>query len=188
MKKWKVVVAMLIVAAVGTYAALGSMDHPHHPMAPLPTQLDPAVLAQAAQSYDQQVKPLFQHACFDCHSKNTVWPWYYAVPGVRQYIESHVEEGREDLDLTDGFPFNTDVPVLKHLRRIAGVVKRGDMPLWDYKLMHPAARLSDADRQVIVDWAQGSFDRLTSTAKDSPGGLTSTPSAGAGEHHHHHQD
>lgn len=186
MNKWKAVGLVMLVAAVAAWWAIRPREM-RHPMPPLPQQLDPAVVAQVGQAYVRDVQPLMKRACFDCHSKNTVWPWYHAIPGVRQYIEGHVEEGREDLDLTDGFPFNTDVPLLKHLRRIGGQVQRGSMPLWDYKLMHPDARLTDAERQVIVSWAQDSFDRLTSTAKDAanPGAGGSLPGPGGEERHKH---
>jgi len=200
MNKWRALVLVLVVGGLGAWWAMGSRGQ-RPPMKPLPTQLDPAVLADVAAGYQRDVQPLFKRACFDCHTKDTVWPWYHAVPGVRQYIEGHVQEGREDLDLSDGFPFNTDIPVLRHLRRIGMQVKRGDMPLWDYKLMHPDARLTDSERDIIVRWAQDGFDRLTSTAKDAAGPLSPTagaPNAGqagkegheageeGGEHHHHH--
>jgi cytochrome c551/c552 len=186
MNKWKAVAVVVFVGALGVWWAMrpGAM---RHPMPPLPQKLDPAVVAAVGRDYARDVQPLMKRACFNCHSKDTVWPWYHAIPGVRQYIEGHVEEGREDLDLTDGFPFNTDVPLLKHLRRIAGQVQRGDMPLWDYKLMHPEARLSDAERQVIVRWAQDGFDRLTSTAKDAanPGAPMRAPAEEMGRQHRH---
>lgn len=139
---------------------------PRRPWPALPTRLDLKVLAAAGADYQKDVEPIFKRSCFDCHSKNTVYPWYHQIPGVRQYLDSHVEEGRHDLDLTDGFPFNRPVPVLRHLRRIAHVVKEKDMPLWDYALMHKDARLSAADRETIVNWAEGSYGRLTATAKD----------------------
>jgi len=139
---------------------------PRKPMPPLPTRLDPKVLAVVGKDYQSGIEPIFKRSCFDCHSRDTVFPWYHAVPGVRQYLDEHVEEGRHDLDLSDGFPFNRETPVLKHLRRIARVVQDGKMPLWDYALMHPKARLSQADKEAVVTWAQGSFDRLTATAKD----------------------
>lgn len=190
MVKWKAVLALIIVAAVGAWWALRPHEGMRRPMAPLPQELDPAVLADVGKAYERDVQPLFKQACFDCHSTQTVWPWYHAIPGVRQYIEGHVQEGREDLDLTDGFPFNKDVPILRHLRRIAGQVGHGGMPLWDYKLMHPDARLSDAQRQVIVAWAQDGFDRLTSTAKDAQAPVSPSAAADSGEehHHHHHHD
>ena len=125
MNKWKAVVVLLIVAAAGAWLALSFEHGMRHPLAPLPTQLDPVVLAEVGKAYDKDVQPIFKKACFDCHTKDTVWPWYHAVPGVRQWIEGHVEEGKEDLDLTDGFPFNKDVPVLRHLRRIGGQVPAG---------------------------------------------------------------
>jgi hypothetical protein len=164
MNKIKAIAALIVVGAALGWL-LWPREHPHHPMPPLPEQLSPAVLASVGKSYTRDVEPIFKGACFDCHTTQTQWPWYHSVPGVRQFLDGHVAEGRRALDMSHGFPFDPGSKVLKDLRRIAGQVQRGGMPLWSYKLMHPMARLSDAQRQVIVTWAQDGFDRLTSTAQ-----------------------
>jgi hypothetical protein len=127
--------------------------------------LSAKTLLAVTQSYNSDVLPLFKRACMDCHSKDTNFPWYHHVPGVAQWLDGHVAQARHDLDLSDGPPFNTETPLSKHLRRISGVVKRGSMPLGSYELMHPDARLSDSERQVISDWADKSLASLSATAK-----------------------
>jgi hypothetical protein len=158
--------SLFLALALGLW--WGYAARPHHPrvMAPLPEKLDPAALSGAGAGYQRDVLPLFKAACFDCHTTHTVWPWYHAIPGVRQFIEGHVDDGRRALDLTPGFPFDKGSKLLKDLRRIAGNVQRKDMPLDSYQWMHPEARLTDDQRATIVHWAQDSFDRLTTTAQD----------------------
>jgi|GEM_PF-3448386 len=167
MGKGKWAVAVLVLAGAGIWWGLRSDDRSRRPMQALPQNLDPAVLADVGRAYGRDVQPLFKAACFDCHTTQTVWPWYHAIPGVRQFIEGHVEEGRKALDMTKGFPFDSGSHLLKDLRRVAGNVQRGEMPLRSYQWMHPDSRLTDAQRGVIVHWAQDSFDRLTSTALDA---------------------
>lgn len=48
-----------------------------------------------------QSRQLAQQACFDCHSNQTVWPWYsYAAP-VSWLIERDVEQGRRRLNFAE---------------------------------------------------------------------------------------
>jgi hypothetical protein len=163
--KRNVLIAVVVAAALVAAWNLRPRP-PRRPMPPLPTQLDPKVVAGLAASYKADIEPIFKRSCFDCHSKFTVFPWYHNLPGVRQYLDGHIEEGRHDLELSDGFPFNREVPLMRHLRRIARVVKEKDMPLWDYALMHKDARMSQADRDVVVRWAEDGFQKLSATAKD----------------------
>jgi hypothetical protein len=127
--------------------------------------LSPKTLKQVGLAYDAAVLPLMKRACFDCHSTQTVFPWYHRLPLVSSYLNRHVEEARKRLDLSDGFPFAGKSPIVFRVRGIGRTVKRGTMPLWDYKLMHPASRLSDDEKKVIIDWSEGSFQKLSETAK-----------------------
>lgn len=158
------IVIVLLVAGLAAWWAFGG-ERPHGKPPVLPEKLDPKALAAVGAAYDKDIQPIFKKACFDCHTKDTVWPWYHSIPGVKQYLDMHVNEGLDGLDLSKGFPFNSDVHPMRHLRRIGRQVGEGDMPLWDYRLMHPAARLSDAEKQAVVSWAQNGFDELSRTAQ-----------------------
>jgi hypothetical protein len=46
-----------------------------------------------------QTRDLAVRACFDCHSNETVWPWYSNVAPLSWLVQSDVEEGRETLNL-----------------------------------------------------------------------------------------
>ena len=133
---------------------------------PIPDEaLNPKVVAEVGAAYQREVEPLLKRACFDCHSTQTEFPWYHHVPGVKQYLDDHVKEAGERLDLTKGFPFVSKKPLVSRIRGIGGTVKRRTMPLWDYRLMHPKSHFTEAEEKVIVDWAEGSFQRLSETAK-----------------------
>ena len=127
--------------------------------------LNAKVLKQVGLAYQANVEPLLKRACFDCHSTQTVFPWYHHIPGVAQYLDHHVEEALKRLDLGDGFPFKAKSPIVFRVRGIGRTVQRGSMPLWDYKLMHPASRLSVEEKKVITDWSEESFQKLSETAK-----------------------
>jgi hypothetical protein len=88
-----------------------------------------------------------------------VWPWYARVEPVKLMLANHVSEGRDNLNFST---WGQETLSAQHhaLEEIAEVVQAGDMPPGSYAWMHPAARLTDAQRQVIVEWAQAERTRL----------------------------
>jgi hypothetical protein len=76
-----------------------------------------------------------------------------------------VDDGRKALNFSD-WPHDRPDRQRPRYRKIRDTVESGEMPLWDYALMHPAARLSENDRQVLVDWADGEAKRLKAAEAD----------------------
>ena len=100
-----------------------------------------------------EIARILERACYDCHSNRTTWPWYANVAPVSWWVADHVEEGRGDLNFTDWPVF--DFEAIEHgLRDIDQQVSSGEMPLPAYLWLHPEARLSDADRDRLLDWAR----------------------------------
>ena len=50
------------------------------------------------------VRPIFENACFDCHSTKTDFPWYPRIPGIKHSTNGHVEDGLEHVAMTDASP------------------------------------------------------------------------------------
>src|SRR5580658_3263626 len=94
---------------------------------------------------------LFRRACYDCHSNETVWPWYSNVAPVSWLVQRDVNGGRNHLNFSEW-----DHPQ-KHAKDVTTQVKQGDMPPWFYLPMHPDARLSEIDKQALIDGAGQSF-------------------------------
>src|SRR5579864_155918 len=89
-------------------------------------------------------RALFERACFDCHSNQSVWPWYSYVAPVSWLVRNDVDGGRSHLN------FSQWGPPQRHAADVSAEVKQGDMPLWYYLPMHPAAKLSDAEKQALM--------------------------------------
>lgn len=107
-------------------------------------------------------------ACMDCHSNETVWPWYSKVAPMKFFIADHIEEGREHLNLSVWGEMSLEDR--DHaLEEVVEVVEEGEMPLASYTLLHSDAKLTDAQRALIVDWARAERARLRS-AGDMPRG------------------
>lgn len=100
-----------------------------------------------------EVKALFGRSCKDCHSHQTVWPWYSYVAPVSWLVERDVRGGRDRLNLSN-WPRYSFKQQEELLADIASVVKNHEMPLPQYSLMHRNAKLSDRDTEILYQWAR----------------------------------
>jgi hypothetical protein len=111
-----------------------------------------------------RVDSLLRAACYDCHSGDTHWPWYSRVAPVSWLIVHDVRHGRSNLDFSvwSVDPVREPTPD-QRLRWICENVRSGEMPPWLYRLGHPAARLTAAEKDAICAWSDG--------ARRAPGGF-----------------
>ncbi len=100
-----------------------------------------------------EVKALFIRSCQDCHSSQTVWPWYSYVAPVSWLIEKDVRRGRDRINLSYWSQYSLNQQE-KLLADIATVVKNHEMPLPQYALMHRNAKLSDGETDMLYQWAR----------------------------------
>lgn len=98
-----------------------------------------------------RTEELVRRACFDCHSNETKWPWYASVAPLSWRIQGHVDEGREHLNFSEFDRPQDDTD------EAAEMVRSGEMPLWDYAMMHPGARLSDAETRELIAGLTATF-------------------------------
>ena len=105
------------------------------------------------------VMSTLRRACFDCHSDETRWPWYAALPFTSLLIERDVKAGRGQLNLSRWTHYNP-VDRADMLDMMCQLVSTGKMPLWPYRMMHPEARLSTTDIAALCDWSRDEATRL----------------------------
>src|SRR5262249_32661879 len=94
-------------------------------------------------AYLQRVRPIFAQKCFDCHSDQTVYPGYYKIPGVRQFIDSDIREGREHLDFSRDYPFISHAKPIEDLDAIRKEIDESEMPPLIYRLAHRDSAVTD---------------------------------------------
>jgi hypothetical protein len=100
------------------------------------------------------VKAVLRRACYDCHSNETKWLWYAYVAPVSWLVHRDVYDGRHHLNFSEWRSLPADKR--KKKQRSAGEqVREGEMPLWFYLPLHPEAKLSDADKELLRAWADG---------------------------------
>ena len=104
-----------------------------------------------------QVMALLRASCYDCHSNETVWPWYSHVIPSKWYVRQHVVEGRSHLNFSTWGDYSPR-RAQHRLEEVMEYVSEGWMPLESYLRLHPEAELGQAERQVIVEWAQGMLE------------------------------
>jgi mono/diheme cytochrome c family protein len=88
---------------------------------------------------------LARGACFDCHSNETEWPWYTNIAPASWLAQRDVEGGRETVNFSEWDRPQAEVDELLE------VIRDGDMPPTSYTLIHPGARLTDAERATLLD-------------------------------------
>jgi len=90
-----------------------------------------------------ETRALARRACFDCHSNETVWPWYSHVAPMSWLVQHDVDEARHEMNFSE---WDRPQDGADHA---AKMVSRGKMPLRQYLLMHPQARLTPAARDSL---------------------------------------
>jgi hypothetical protein len=122
--------------------------------------------ASAAFTTDNaELKSILDKACMDCHSNETKYPWYAEVTPINMWIDGHIEEGREHLNFSEWN--SASAADRSHMsEEIVEVVHEKEMPMLFYWLIHWDAKLTDAERKVIVD----AFGGLETNASHSEEG------------------
>jgi len=108
---------------------------------------------------NEDVAALLKTACYDCHSNETKYPWYAKVAPSSWLVAKDVREGREALN----FSRWEELDLMQQLGKLDDVaieVDEGRMPMDIYVKMHREAKLTDAQRELIVAWAEDTMDRL----------------------------
>jgi cbb3-type cytochrome oxidase cytochrome c subunit len=97
----------------------------------------------------QQTRDLAQRACFDCHSNETVWPWYSNIAPVSWLVYRDVVEGRSRLNYSDWQNAYLNDP-----NEFSRVINEGEMPPFQYLLMHSSAKLSSTEKSDLINGLQ----------------------------------
>jgi len=98
-------------------------------------------------------------ACYDCHSNETVWPWYSHVAPISWLVSRDVQQARRHLNLSHWEDYSAEERV-RLLSEIGSAVRNGEMPVPRYLWLHPEARLTDAERQQIYRWTRTERSRV----------------------------
>ncbi len=103
----------------------------------------------------ENVMKVFKTSCYDCHSNEVVWPWYSRVAPVSWLVAYDVNEARDHYNFSEWSSYNAK-DRQDNREEIWEEVEERHMPLWYYLIMHPEAKLSAEDKEMIKKWSEGS--------------------------------
>lgn len=112
-----------------------------------------------AFSIPQDVKLILEKACNDCHSNNTVYPWYSRIQPIDWWMNNHVVDGKKELNF-DEYTHRSLRYQYHKLEEIAEQVKEGEMPMDSYTWMHKDAILSQSEKDKLIRWADAMRDTM----------------------------
>jgi len=105
------------------------------------------------------VNAILRVACYDCHSNNTHYPWYSNIQPGGWWLATHVKEGKQNLNFDEFATYSRE----KQTDKLTGIKKSQQddwMPLDSYKWIHADANLKEAQKKLLIDWADSAINQL----------------------------
>lgn len=99
----------------------------------------------------KKINKLLNKACYDCHSNNTVYPWYNNIQPFTWLINKHIVEGKKELNFSQWNELSQRRKVSK-LRSIVKQIEQNKMPLNSYTILHKDSNLTSEDKKLIIDY------------------------------------
>jgi hypothetical protein len=112
---------------------------------------------------DPQAEAIARESCYDCHSNETEWWWATNVAPFSWLVQRDVDGGRGEFNFSewDGQPSPEEI----------SEAIDGKMPPFQYTLIHPDAKLTDAEKQTLV---RGYAAGIAASSGASGGGSASS--------------
>lgn len=128
----------------------------------VPTELPEVVTSNsgdiiASGIVSEEVAKMLKTSCYNCHSNETEYPWYSHVAPSSWLVARDVRLAREELN----FSLWQNYDMIEQLEKLDDIyleVEAGKMPLGIYTLVHQSAKLDEAQRQQIIEWAEATMD------------------------------
>lgn len=95
---------------------------------------------------------LFDRACKNCHSNETVWPWYASVAPASWLAQLDVSLGRSKFNVSEWGRSGENEG-----DEAAAEVRKGKMPPFFYLPAHPEAKLTAAEQEELAKGLAATF-------------------------------
>jgi hypothetical protein len=119
------------------------------PAGSLATNPSKTAAANQTAAATAALDPLVRRACYDCHSNEGAAPWN-AKLAFSYWFPS---DALQSVNFSQWATY--DAKRRGETRKaIADVVRSGDMPPIDYRVLHPSAKLTKDEAAAVVAWAE----------------------------------
>ena len=115
---------------------------------------------------DANVLALLERSCQNCHSLKTEWPLYSRIVPFSWLVGHDVQTARTRMNLSRWQVYDNSEKSLL-LSEIGSVVRNHVMPPRRYTLVHPGAKLSDAEASGIYQWTRAERRRLNALPENA---------------------
>lgn len=144
---WTVASALLVIQFFRPEKNRETTPSPHH--------------ISTAFAIPDDVNLILKKACNDCHSNHSEYPWYFNFQPVGIWINGHIKDGKQHLNFSEYT--NKRLRYQYHkMEEVIEMVKDGEMPLESYTWTHKDARLTDEEKNKLINWAQSVMDDMKS--------------------------
>ncbi len=109
-----------------------------------------------------RVVDILKNACYDCHSNNTRYPWYYYIQPGGWWMASHIKKGKADLNFSEFGRYSKRKQQNK-FRSIGKSLDEGTMPIGAYTIIHTDAKLTKDQKALVTEWVNKTRDSLSKT-------------------------
>jgi hypothetical protein len=105
------------------------------------------------------VQSILKTSCYDCHSNNTVYPWYSKIQPVAWWLNDHIQEGKKELNFSEFASYSIRRQYIK-LEEVNKQVKEDEMPLDNYLWIHKDAKLNEQNKITLAKWVTSVRDSI----------------------------
>ena len=94
---------------------------------------------------------MLKETCYDCHSNETKYPWYSNIAPISWLVADHRNEARHHLNFSIWGDYSQKRKDHK-LEECIEMVQEGEMPMDSYTWFHPEAKLTEDQKQYLLEW------------------------------------
>lgn len=98
-----------------------------------------------------EVMSILRRACYDCHSNETKLLWYDKIAPASWLVSKDVKKGREVLNFSEWGKLSGKQQA-GALYNVVNFIMLGDMPLPGYLRLHPGARVSNKELDILKNY------------------------------------
>ena len=113
-------------------------------------QLNPKYNKNDEIKAPKDIMAIFKRSCWDCHSNDTIWPWYGKIAPISWSVARHVKHGRAYVNFSIWETYSEEQKD-KKLEEIYRTMYAA-MPPQNYVDWHEEAAVTKKDRDLIRTW------------------------------------